>query len=292
MMQNRLITYLKQPYPSQIKRGEMIVITSLLIFFLLAAFQPFGINLISQNKFLILLGYMFVTASCLSVQYYILPAIWKNYYRDSNWTIGKQLFNTLLTILLISFGNSFYAFLIFPSGMNFFTVISYFTATLLISIFPVSLFIILRQNRLLAKNLKAVTEMNKQLNIPRAASSLNKIITVEGSGKETIELDINKFLCAEANGNYVNISYLSDGGKVRKKVLRSTIKQIEEVFNEFPFVVRCHRAFLVNTNAIDQVKGNSQGYRLLLVGIEEEIPVSRAYASQVKNRIDENTSKE
>lgn len=291
-MQNRVINYLRQPYPCNIRRVKMIVISSLLVFFLLAVLQPFGIGNIKEHKFVILLGYMFVTFLSLSVLSYLFPVIWKNYYIESNWTVGKEFLNLLLIVLTIGLGNSCYSSLVFSTEMNLMTIVSCLIVTLLISVFPITLFIILRQNRLLSKELKTVTEMNNRLTLSRTTfSHSDKVITIEGTGKETLELDINEFLCAEANGNYVNISY-TGGGKTRKKVLRSTIKQMEEVFDEFPFVVRCHRAFLVNINAIDQVKGNSQGYRLLVSGIEEEIPVSRAYAKQVKDQIDAMSSEE
>ena len=65
-------------------------------------------------------------------------------------------------------------------------------------------------------------------------------------------------------------------------LLRMTMKQAEEVTGGSPLVVKCHRAFLVNLRKVVKVSGNSQGYRLLLEGCPEEIPVSRAYSKQVK----------
>lgn len=53
-----------------------------------------------------------------------------------------------------------------------------------------------------------------------------------------------------------------------------------------PFIIRCHRAFLVNIRMVVKVDGNSQGYKLNLEGCEEEVPVSRAYAKEVKALIE------
>ena len=53
-----------------------------------------------------------------------------------------------------------------------------------------------------------------------------------------------------------------------------------------PFIVRCHRAFLVNLHQVVKVDGNSQGYRLRLEGCTEEVPVSRGYAKCVKALIE------
>ena len=56
-----------------------------------------------------------------------------------------------------------------------------------------------------------------------------------------------------------------------------------------PFYIRCHRAFLVNIRMVVKVDGNSQGYKLNLEGCEEEVPVSRAYAKEVKALIENRT---
>ena len=52
------------------------------------------------------------------------------------------------------------------------------------------------------------------------------------------------------------------------------------------FIVRCHRAFLVNLHQVVKVDGNSQGYRLRLEGCAEEVSVSRGYAKSVKALIE------
>ncbi len=59
---------------------------------------------------------------------------------------------------------------------------------------------------------------------------------------------------------------------------------MEESLNEFPSVINATRAFLVNVNAIKEVQENSQGYRLLFDGIEEEIPVSRAFTNSLSTQ--------
>lgn len=75
-------------------------------------------------------------------------------------------------------------------------------------------------------------------------------------------------------------------GESTRKMLRATMKQAEEAVAACPFIIRCHRAFLVNARKVVKVDGNSQGYRLRLEGDGEEIPVSRAYAKEVKALIE------
>lgn len=104
------------------------------------------------------------------------------------------------------------------------------------------------------------------------------------------------FLFAEAEGNYVKITCrpagqhnVPESGSVEKemrKTLRITMKQMEQAVEGCPFIVRCHRAFLVNIGKVTDVSGNSQGYRLRLEGCRDEVPVSRAYAKQIKTMIE------
>ncbi|WP_321519872.1 LytTR family transcriptional regulator DNA-binding domain-containing protein [uncultured Bacteroides sp.] len=287
-MENRIIKYLKQPYPNNIGKLKSIVISSLLVFFLLAVFQPFGLSNIKEHKLFILLGYMIVTFLSLSALSFVFPLLWKDYYKESNWTVGKELLSFFLIVFTIALGNSFYSFLFFSTKMDLVTIGFFLMVTLLISIFPITLFTILRQNRLLSKNLREVTEMNNKLVVPHTStSSKGEMVTIEGNGRETLDVEVDSFLFAESNGNYINV-FFSTEGKAKKKVMRCTMKQMEEAFAPYPSVIKCHRAFMVNTDTIEKVKGNSQGYRLLLAGVEDEIPVSRAYSKQLKDIIDYN----
>ena len=126
--------------------------------------------------------------------------------------------------------------------------------------------------------------MNNQINSSPKTFHSNEFVTFEGNSKDAVKVDINQLLYIEANGNYVNIHYIEDD-KLKKKMLRTTIKQIEESLTDYPHIIRCHRAFIVNTSVIEHVKGNSQGYRLHFNGIEDEIPVSRAFLKKIKDQI-------
>ena len=111
------------------------------------------------------------------------------------------------------------------------------------------------------------------------------VILFAGGTKEVLEVNTSDLFFVEADGNYVKIAYRKGHEPVRK-LLRMTMKQAEEVTAVYPFIIKCHRAFLVNLHAVSRVSGNSQGYRLSLDGCEEEIPVSRAYSKEIKTLIE------
>ena len=94
------------------------------------------------------------------------------------------------------------------------------------------------------------------------------------SGKEKVEIRLDDLLLIKSIDNYVEI-YMADEDQVKMMMLRSSLSRIERDLKDHLFVFKCHRAFLVNVNAISRVIGNSQGYKLLFKGIEFAVPVSR-----------------
>ena len=106
-------------------------------------------------------------------------------------------------------------------------------------------------------------------------------IVFSGGTKESFELIASDLLYVEAEGNYVKIVYRKNE-KCTQKMLRATMKQVEEVSRPFSYIVKSHRAFLVNLCAVSKVSGNSQGYRLFLYDCEDSIPVSRAIVKRLK----------
>ncbi|HMT30713.1 MAG TPA: LytTR family transcriptional regulator DNA-binding domain-containing protein, partial [Bacteroidia bacterium] len=56
-----------------------------------------------------------------------------------------------------------------------------------------------------------------------------------------------------------------------------------EDMNTSAFIIRTHRAYLVNLRKVKKVEGNSQGYRLVFENVDETVPVARRSSSLVKD---------
>lgn len=295
---NKLREFLQSPYPAFCQRWKMVVIPSAIIFLVIYLLQPFGISQFeSDYKLFILLGYGVVTAIALSISVYLIPAFFPVYYRDLKWTLGKHLISTLMSCFLITICIWLYTSWVYHLILNWqlFWICLIWVA--LLSPFPIVIFMMWNRNLQLAFHLKEATEMNYYLSMKvlseEKAASLNGdeiysgFLTFCGSSKEILEIEVDSFFYAEAEGNYVKITgRLNKDGKVGQKLLRATMKQVEGAIIDAPFIIRCHRAYLVNIRKVIKVDGNSQGYRLRLDGCEEEVPVSRAYAKEVKMHIE------
>lgn len=107
-------------------------------------------------------------------------------------------------------------------------------------------------------------------------------IQLSGDTKESVALYPNDILYLESSGNYVKINFLADN-VLKVKQIRTTISRLEAELHEYPYLIKCHRAFIVNTQHITKIEGNSQGLKLQIKHMIEEIPVSRSYIKKIKD---------
>ena len=278
----------REPYPSLVSPWKVVVVPALIIFLVLYLLQPFGIARIESGKLWVTLGAACISAGVSSVFVWVLPWMFPRYYEERAWTLGKEVSGTLALFLCITVCVWLYvAWLcgVMPNVRLFFTVLLW---VLILGAFPTVLFAMWNRNIRLARNLREATELNLRLSQkPEVEETPPATLVFSGGTRETLELDARSFLYAESEGNYVRLHYLSSNdNRPVSKLLRLTMKQAEAAVAFAPFIVRCHRAFLVNLHQVLKVDGNSQGYRLRLEGGVEEVPVSRGYAKSVKALIE------
>lgn len=277
----------RAPYPSLVSPWKVVVVPALIIFLVLYLLQPFGIARIESGKLWVTLGAACISAGVSSVFVWVLPRMFPRYYEERVWTLGKEVSGTLALLLCITVCVWLYvAWLcgVMPGVRLFFTVLLW---VLILGAFPTVLFAMWNRNIRLARNLREATELNLRLSQkPEAEETPPATLVFSGGTREMLELDARSFLYAESEGNYVRLHYLShNDNRPVSKLLRLTMKQAEAAVASAPFIVRCHRAFLVNLHQVSKVDGNSQGYRLRLEGCAEEVPVSRGYAKDIKARL-------
>ncbi len=281
---SKLIELLRKPYPPIEHRWKAILLSSFIGYLVLVIFQPFGIWAISNNKHIILIGYGLATALSQLIPSYLIPALFPGYHKEQNWTIGKHFLSILILIFFIGVGNWLYSVYIFDWPLRWTSFCIFVGIAYLVGVVPTTFSILLHQNRRLTLHLKEAVEINAHLQQPAAMPKEEEkswIITFQGGIKESLEVDAEDILYVEADGNYIKVAYRKEGKPV-SKLLRATMKQAEEAIAACPFLVKCHRAFLVNIHAVVKVNGNSQGYRLILENCADEVPVSRAYAKDIQ----------
>lgn len=281
----------RAPYPACIASWKTVVVPAAIIFLILYLLEPFGISQMENGKLWTTLGSAGISAGVSAVFVWALPWAFPRYYAEQRWTLGKEVLNTLALLLAIAVCVWLYvAWLmgVMPGVRLFLTALLW---VLILGAFPTVLFALWNRNIQLARNLREAVELNSRLSRHVAPSPVSVPeacpLRFAGSTKELLEVDAAAFLYAEAEGNYVHFHYLSPSDhRPASKLIRLTLKQAEATARASSDIVRCHRAFLVNLQRVSRVEGNSQGYRLRLDGCADEVPVSRAYASRVKEKLE------
>ena len=281
------LKYINQPYPTFKRKWHLIIYISLFISLFMFVFQPFGLATIQfQNKILILFGYGAVTFVVLLFNMFVPPLVLNKTYTEKNWTLKKQLIWVTWILFTIGIGNFLYTAWLISSFYSFKVFIIFQFYTLTIGAIPIFIITILKNNQLLRENLKSATELNAEINTVKEETfeKNNTIALYSENDKEKLEIIIADILFIESVGNYVEISFVKDN-TVQKSLMRSSLKRIETQLESFPEILKCHRAFLVNKHNIVNVNGNSQGLKLQLKSITTEIPVSRNFVKELKEKL-------
>ncbi len=279
------IKKLNNLYPQTLNRWRIIIIISLFISFFMIIFQPFGLHNIQHvHKGMILAGYGFITFIMLVLNLIFLPLIFPNVFNEDSWTIKKEIVWLLWIVITISVGNYLYSiiFSIFLwIGLKGFFLFIVFT--LLIAVIPIAGITFITQNVFLKRNLSASRDINSLIGQKEVNRRNNNEFFSTTSGSQNFSVKIEDLIFIESEGNYVNIWYLKDA-KVKSILIRNTLKNIElQIENSVLF--KCHRAFIINPSFVEKVKGNSQGYNIVIKNTDKELPVARSYTKTFKKEI-------
>jgi len=278
--------YLNQPFPKLTSRWKLIITISLFVAIFLIIFQPFGIHLI-QNKIFVLSGYGLVTFIVLFINLIIIENIFPKTFSEKNWTIGKEFLWLLWIIFCIGLGNAIYTNYLFDYfRFNLMFFVQFQLITLTVGLIPTSILIITKQKYLLQKNIQSAWELNNDLKKRQTDISSNSLVRIYSDNERNyIAFIPNDFYFIESSGNYIDI-YIQENNQLIRKTLRCTLKRAMFFFKDIAEIVRCHRAYIVNTAKITSAKGNSQGLKLHLNHCETEVPVSRNYVDCIRKQID------
>lgn len=285
-----LFQVLKRPYPVTDGKTYIIrdaVVGGVFVTLFLFLFRPFGMSsadLTGWQMFFICLQYGLVT--------YVVGLIWGLFilafpalFDDKHWNVGKEIISVVVFIVLISIANMIFTNMRYGGSLSWTILLIWVRITLSIGIFPIALGVLLQQIRLARKFGNEAQTINQHLHEQHPVEQQDSIVTLYGDNQnEMLTLNIQHLLYLEADDNYVEVVFISDDALTRK-VLRAPLKKMEEYLAPWPFFFRCHRAFIVNLQQVDQISGNAQGYKLHLFNCPELIPVSRTLNNIIREKL-------
>lgn len=104
------------------------------------------------------------------------------------------------------------------------------------------------------------------------------------NGKEKLSIQADDFTYLTSEDNYISI-FFESSGELQNRLLRNTMKRVEQEFQNSKYILRCHRSYIINPEKITQVTQSSTGIKLMLNG-SVEIPVSAKYEPKIKEQIE------
>ena len=270
---NRIQKKLKEPFEYHVRKSQAVLISCLIVFLILYIFRPFGLyNITSDSKALLYIsGFVVASGLMTTIHVYLLPRLFPRFFYPEELTVGRQILSNCILLSLIVVGVFICGIIEGMWGFNLMVFFFVFIRVILVAIFPIIAITFLNQNKNLRAHIADADHINEAISAKQAEGPEFKI--------EDFTVDPDQLLFIASEGNYVTVKYL-DNDVVKQNTIRTTLKTIPQ----HDSIIRCHRAYIVNLDKVIHVTGNSQGYRLKLEGIKEEIPVSRAYTSVVKSR--------
>ncbi len=273
---------LTQPYPYNSNFSYKLTIAlafGLFITGFLFVFAPFGLKDAEESRLIVAVAYGAVTFIGCIFTFTVIPFILPRFFREEKWTVSHEILFSAWTFITIGTLNFIYTAF---KGYEPYTWEAYFetqSITLLVGIVPVSIYVLVKQVRLLKRTINSAAKLNQNISVQPGLLPSEKsghwLIKSE-NGKESFDISSNDTFFIAAAENYIEI-FWQNGVDQKKTLLRNSMKRIETQLSGNPDFCRCHRSFIVNLKNIKHVEGNAQGYRLYFDGTSRCVPVSRNY---------------
>ena len=285
MILKQFLARFNQSYPG-IGDAREALRENLYIGLFVAAFlyfvRPFGIDSYDgPHLWLLCLGFGAITYVMSVIFNFIVTDVLGFRGDTPSWKLKHWIFTMILLIVWIAAGNYIYSLILM--GKNYFhwqEFLAMLYGTAIIGVFPVAFYGFINQNRLEKRN----TDLAREMSVTSHKSDHEVEFVITSTRQdEKIRVSKSTFRYAQAMQNYVRL-YLCTDGSAQQEIIRLSLTSLEDQMKDTQ-IVRCHRSYVVNLDAVEEVSGNAQGLRLLLRGIDEEVPVSRSYISNVKKHL-------
>lgn len=267
------------PFSNFKKQIGIGVILGLLVFLILAIFQPFGTyNFEHSSKYFLLLGYGVTITLFYIISHLLMKYLMPKFYQPEHWNIGKELIAFGITFFIITTATFFFRCWVFNSwNITFYSYIYFFGIAFASALFPLIIFGVIQVMK--ANALQQKQENAKETVAPEPV----RFFLTGNNKKEEVSLLKEELLFLQASDNYVAI-HLNKSVKVQKHMIRATLSQLNDQIND-PDILSVHRSFIVNLSNVQNLSGKSPNYVLSFEDSEEQVPVSRNKIKEVRTHL-------
>ena len=256
---------------------------SISIFLFILFFEPFPtINFEFENKLVFIAGFgLIIFVFQIIVQILFQRLLIQSETEKANNLLLSSLYHFSL-VALTSLAFVFYIRYVGHTTITFNLVLRIIVICMSV---PVTIHI---KNTLLSthekyKNLLQESRLMQDKLRQFSESYANKHIElISDNDSDNIRIQVSEIVFVKSADNYVEVAY-REGSEVKKKMIRNTLRNIEQQLKEFNNFIRTHRSSIVNIQYIDKLNKNFNTYWLSLDETKETVPVSRQYLLAVKD---------
>ena len=238
------------------------------------------------SRLIYVTGFGGITFTSCLFSLVILPLILPKWFKISEWESGPPFILSILLFILTSSGYVFYIHYVGHVSLNLYLLFK----IALVCIIPVIILKIVYKNKALERIIVLINKQNKIYS--KKIDSLEKeegekLIEILSSNKtERLKLKTDQIVLIRSSDNYIEIFFLQKD-KLESRLIRNTLKNIENQVMERDNFIRCHRTAIVNINYIDRLIRNYSGHFLKVHHFTEKVPVSRTYLNIIREVINE-----
>lgn len=255
------------------------------IFLFILFFQPFPLDRFDfNNRLLFIAGFAAIVFFFMALVRITFPWLLQNNKADRKDIVFPAYMNGFIILAFSSVAIDFYLHFVGLVGITFYITFK----IVLICIAPVvalSLYDTLKELKLQNEALIIEKKIIQKQIEKYEEDYLNKSIEfVSENISENFSLQIAEVVLIKSADNYVEIVY-TEGDMFKKKLIRNTLKNIEQQIKPYSNFIRCHRICIVNTHFIEKLNRNYNSHWLTIKGYSEQVPVSRQYLLKFKETL-------
>jgi len=280
------INWLNKPYfftSSSIFKLKISLNVIFFVFLFFFFFKPFGISGLEDNYFEFCISVSFI-AGIVTFLWLLFPSkVLKENYLENKWTVKINIFYIFIGLFICGSLCWLYVAKINPrfnlENRSYWQVLGY---TFLCGFGPLTTFVFINEKATRERRIKKAKKLSTlNLETEKKRKVLDKNVKLFSENKkEHLSLNIDNLIYVTSQGNYASFYLKKEGEKLKEYILRVTLSQIEKELDEFDFIVRFHKSYIVNSKYISSFNGNARGYLLNCELVDFEIPVSRSYDSE------------
>ncbi|MFC2086564.1 LytR/AlgR family response regulator transcription factor [Bacteroidota bacterium] len=260
----------------------LLLSISLGVFLFILFFQPFPLKNFDYNDMLLVLtGLGVIVFLAMLIVRVTYPRLFRSDENDDQYLMLNSFFQGFLILTLSSVAFAFYLRYV---GIVNITFNIMFKVVLICLVPPVILSIndtmkFLQQQKI--SLMKEIEIIRKQV-YKYEKEVMNKIIEITSENStEKLKLLVVDVAYIKSADNYVEIVF-RENDILRKKLIRNTLKNIEEQLKSYTNFMRCHRICIVNIHHIANLNKKYHNYWLSINEYDEQLPVSRQYILKFK----------